>query len=109
VPTLEKAVAQSLVSSVVPLAESHTLQSAVWVLWEQSTVTMGVPRVPHLLLHMTCTHSLHTGVRQRCACVFLALNTSFHSASGDIYSELVRMIKMCLMKYALQLATAMDN
>jgi len=41
VPTLEKAVAQFLVPSVVPLAESHTLQSAVWVLWEQSTVTMG--------------------------------------------------------------------
>ena len=68
-----------------------------------------VPRVPHLHLHMTRMHSLHTGVGQRCACIFLALNTSFHCESGDIYSELVRMIKVCLMKYALQLATAMDN
>ena len=40
-PTLEKAVVQFLVPSVVPLAESHTLQSAVWVLWEELTVTMG--------------------------------------------------------------------
>jgi len=40
VPILEKAVAQFLVPSVVQ-AESHTLQSAEWVLWEQSTVTMG--------------------------------------------------------------------
>ena len=41
VPTLEKAVVQFLATSVVPLAESQTLQSVVWVLWGQSTVTMA--------------------------------------------------------------------
>jgi len=36
-----------------------------------------VPRTPHLQPHMCmmCTHSLHTGVRQRCACVFLVINS----------------------------------
>ena len=39
-PTLEKAVALFLVPLVVQ-AESHTSQSAVWVLLGQSTVIMG--------------------------------------------------------------------
>ena len=41
VPTLVKAVVQFLATSVVPLVESQTLQSVVWVLWGQSTVTMA--------------------------------------------------------------------
>ena len=38
---MEKAVGQLLATSGVPLAVGHTLQSASWALWEQSTVTMA--------------------------------------------------------------------
>ena len=34
----------------------------------------NMPHVPHLQPHMTHTHSLRTGVRQRCACIFLVFN-----------------------------------
>jgi len=41
VATLEKAVVQFLATSVVLLAENLMFQSAAWVQWDQSTVTMA--------------------------------------------------------------------
>ena len=54
-----------------------------------------MPRAPHLhpYLHMMQAHSLHTGARQRCACIFLVIQKESirYAERESWYSEVVGM------------------